>query len=317
MSGEEEQGAHQGTGGGGDGGDGTNASIKLLVSNKAVGQVIGKGGAMISQIKEASGAHIKISSSGDFFPGTQERVVLATGSINAVLTAAQLVTAEVAKHQAAAQAELMGAGEITGDEMVLSVALPGAACGLVIGKGGERINILREQCQCKIHMQSKDKAVPGVEERLVTMTGESSSVQMALEKIILLMSEDGTVHYDNPTTNYAQSGGYPSLAFNARAAVPGQVTATNQGSLLSSMDQMQVQIRLGVPENQVGNLVGKGGSTIKEIIALCGAQVKLSQKGDVVPGTQNRIVTVTGNTLSSSYAHMLILQRVPETVQLP
>jgi len=316
MSGEEDTEAHQGSGGGGDGGDGTNSSIKLLVSNKAVGQVIGKGGAMISQIKEASGAHIKISSTGEFFPGTQERVVLATGSLNAVLTATQLVTAEVAKNQAAAQAELLGAGEIAGDEMVLSVALPGAACGLVIGKGGERINILREQCSCKIHMQSKEKAVPGVEERLVTMTGESSSVQMALEKIILLMSEDGAVHYDNPTTNYAQSSAYPSLAFNPRT-VPGNVTAANQGSLLSSMDQMQVQIRLGVPENQVGNLVGKGGSTIKEIIALCGAQVKLSQKGEVVPGTQNRIVTVTGNTLSSSYAHMLILQRVPETVQLP
>ena len=141
--------------------------------------------------------------------------------------------------------------------------------------------------------------------------GESTNVQMAVEKIILLMSEDGSVHYDNPTTNYA-----PSLAFNPRS-VPGNVAATQQGSLLSSMDQMQVQIRLGVPEHQVGNLVGKGGSTIKEIIALCGAQVKLSQKGEVVPGTQNRIVTVTGNTLSSSYAHMLILQRVPETVQLP
>lgn len=285
-------------------------SIKLLVSNKAVGQVIGKGGAVVSSIKEASAASVKISSNGEHYPGTQDRVILVSGSINSALTASQLIIAEVSKHNAATAAE--GEEAAASGEMTLTLALPGSACGLVIGKGGERINVLREQCSCKMHLQSKDKAVPGVEERLLTIGGPIANVQMACEKVILLMAEDGSVHYDNNTTQYNQ---YPSLAFNAQTSLQ-TMSAAHQGSLLSGMDQMQVQVRLGIPEMQVGNLVGKGGATIKEIIALCGAQVKLSQKGELDPTTGNRIVTITGNTLSTSYAHMLILQRVPEAIQL-
>jgi RNA-binding protein Nova len=289
----------------------TTTSIKLLVGNKAVGQVIGKGGAMINSIKESSSANIKISSSGEFYPGTQDRVILVSGSVNSALTASQLIIAEVSKHQAANAAEDAAATAAPG-EMTLTLALPGGACGLVIGKGGERISILREQCSCKMHMQSKEKAAPGVEERLLTVTGALANVQMATEKVILLMAEDGSVHYDNNTTAYTT---FPSLAFNAKTSLQG-MSAAGQSGLLHSMDQMQVQIRLGVPELSVGNLVGKGGATIKEIIAICGAQVRLSQKGELDPATGHRIVTITGNTLSSSYAHMLILQRVPEAVQL-
>ena len=57
----------------------------------------------------------------------------------------------------------------------------------------------------------------------------------------------------------------------------------------------QVQMKLAIPELTVGLLVGKGGSIIKELMSLSGANIKVSQKGDVVPGTTNRIVTITGN----------------------
>eukprot|EP00961_Rhodomonas_salina_P228767 3092064-Rhodomonas_salina.1 len=38
---------------------------------------------------------------------------------------------------------------------------------------------------------------------------------------------------------------------------------------------------------------------------LSGASIKVSQKGDVVPGTTNRIVTIIGNPVASNYAHMV------------
>lgn len=43
--------------------------------------------------------------------------------------------------------------------MTITVVIPAQACGLIIGKGGERINALREQCQAKIQLQSKDRAI--------------------------------------------------------------------------------------------------------------------------------------------------------------
>lgn len=79
------------------------------------------------------------------------------------------------------------------------------ACGLIIGKGGERINTLREQTQCKIQMQSKDKAVPGVNERTVACQGNLLQCQMAVEQIARIMFEDGTVQYENQSTNYGMA----------------------------------------------------------------------------------------------------------------
>jgi hypothetical protein len=64
--------------------------------------------------------------------------------------------------------------------MSVTIVIPAAACGLIIGKGGERINLLREQTQAKIMLQSKEKAVPGLNERTVTISGSLLNAQMVL-----------------------------------------------------------------------------------------------------------------------------------------
>jgi hypothetical protein len=66
-------------------------------------------------------------------------------------------------------------------------------------------------------------------------------------------------------------------------------------------------MRLSIPELAVGVLVGKGGIAIKELMSLSGASIKVSQKGEVVPGTTNRIVTISGNPVAANYAHMVTL----------
>ena len=60
----------------------------------------------------------------------------------------------------------------------VTVVIPAAGCGLIIGKGGERINQLREQTQAKIMLQSKDKAIQGLNERTVAVTGTMLNCQM-------------------------------------------------------------------------------------------------------------------------------------------
>ena len=67
--------------------------------------------------------------------------------------------------------------------MSVTIVIPAAACGLIIGKGGERINLLREQTQCKVMLQSKEKAVPGLNERTVTVTGNLLNAQMVTESL--------------------------------------------------------------------------------------------------------------------------------------
>lgn len=50
--------------------------FKLLCPQSIVGMIIGKGGANMSRLIATTGAKIKLSQNGDFFPGTGDRVIL-------------------------------------------------------------------------------------------------------------------------------------------------------------------------------------------------------------------------------------------------
>ena len=70
--------------------------LKILVSNNVAGSLIGKAGSSINDIQTETGARIKLSQSHEFFPGTQYRVVLITGSRSAVLHASTIVWDKIA-----------------------------------------------------------------------------------------------------------------------------------------------------------------------------------------------------------------------------
>ena len=67
------------------------SAIKLLVPISAAGALIGRGGSTISILQEQSGARIKLSQSNDYYPGTQDRIVLITGNASSVACGARLV----------------------------------------------------------------------------------------------------------------------------------------------------------------------------------------------------------------------------------
>lgn len=72
---------------------------KFLMSNPAAGSIIGKGGANISELQSQSGARLQLSRANEFFPGTQDRVMLASGTVNQVLTALHLIWTKIQGEQ--------------------------------------------------------------------------------------------------------------------------------------------------------------------------------------------------------------------------
>ena len=66
-------------------------ALKLLVSNNVAGSIIGRSGQTISELQTQSSTRIKISQSGDFYPGTQDRVCLVQGQPNNVRSATNLL----------------------------------------------------------------------------------------------------------------------------------------------------------------------------------------------------------------------------------
>lgn len=65
--------------------------IRFLISNAAAGSVIGKGGATITEFQAQSGARIQLSRNHEYFPGTNDRVIALTGTIDEILGAFNLI----------------------------------------------------------------------------------------------------------------------------------------------------------------------------------------------------------------------------------
>ena len=67
--------------------------IKMLCPSAVAGSIIGRAGAVISQLNNTTGARIKVSQNKEFFPTTNDRVIVISGSIDAISAAlVELVT---------------------------------------------------------------------------------------------------------------------------------------------------------------------------------------------------------------------------------
>lgn len=197
------------------------ATIRLLVPNLHMGSVIGKSGARIKEMQEASNARIVATEM--LLPNSTERLVLVEGVPEAIRVAtthigrileaypernagniyykplpgfsaidmvmrsrsrvrqnAESSTAQMAtlvpKAPEANPYPLYGYG---GNDMLQTqqIYIPNELVGAVIGKGGRKINEIRQGSGS--HVKIED-AVPGAVERLVTLHGTFECNQIAV-----------------------------------------------------------------------------------------------------------------------------------------
>ena len=100
--------------------------MRFLLPNTAAGSVIGKGGSTITEFQTQSSARIQLSRNREFFPGTAERILLLSGTINAILTALHLLISKI-------QADEESSGNGTAGQTVIKVVVPNSTAGAIIG----------------------------------------------------------------------------------------------------------------------------------------------------------------------------------------
>ena len=137
-------------------------ALKVLAANSDAGAIIGKGGSVISGIQSSTGAKVKMSQSGDFFPGTQDRVLLLTGTLDAVTQALQQIMAKVGQPPPGIEAPAVGG------EVKLRMPVPNSAAGGIIGKAGATIKQISESSGAKVQLSQKDAMHPELNERSPT-----------------------------------------------------------------------------------------------------------------------------------------------------
>lgn len=225
-------------------------ALKLLVSNNVAGSIIGRAGQTISELQSQSSARIKLSQTGDYYPGSQDRVCLIQGHLGHVKGAASLLLDRLfmlqqhqhSQHLAWLSNRSEGAPSF---DFVVRILVPSSSCGMIIGKSGSNIRQMEEASGVtSVRLSPKDIVDPNypaatitaaTSERVVTLTG--STLESCLTSVCIIL--DGmTAHpdicrYTNLTTSYSRlmpdpfSAGQPAM----RSAHPPNIQHGNEGAL--------------------------------------------------------------------------------------
>ncbi|XP_042470556.1 protein BTR1-like isoform X2 [Zingiber officinale] len=298
--------------------------IRILVSNTAAGCIIGKGGSTISEFQSQSGARIQLSRNHEVFPGTSDRILLISGALGDVIKAMELIQEKLLS-------ELEDGNDAEGRSKVRLI-VPNSSCGALIGKGGSTIKSFIEESRAGIKISPQDNNA-GLNDRLVTLTGSFEEQMRAIFLILSRLIEDA--HYPQTLNSpYQYSGinfpgvpvGYmiPSVAYSPVTYRPngsGGKYSNNKGAASPAvlhpsrspgrpLEAQSNSVTIGIADEHIGAVVGRGGRNIMEISQVSGARIKISDRGDFISGTSDRKVTITGSPEAIGIAESMIMQKV-------
>ncbi|GAA6059302.1 hypothetical protein JCM10212_005882 [Sporobolomyces blumeae] len=204
-------------------------TIRFIVPNSRMGSVIGKAGAKIKEIQEASGARLQASET--MLPGSTERVLSVSGVADAIHIAVYYIGTVLQEHPVASNnaSYRPGAGDFAGGAggpaparggdryggagapprregergmgmgpavgpgaQTQQIFIPNELVGSIIGKAGAKINEVRQASQCQIKINEPGEAAPGGSplERLVTITGQPTGIQIAVRLLYQRLEQE-------------------------------------------------------------------------------------------------------------------------------
>lgn len=303
---------------------GKKVAIKFLISNSHAGSLIGTGGKSIKELKSVTNARIIVSGALEVFPGTGERVVLISGNINAVDLAQTLVWEMIAQNvQSGSDRSVDWSPEVvvnnlgTNDsvEVKAKITIPAAVGGLILGRGGETIKEISAESGASIIMTSKEEAL-FTQERVLTISGQTFQCIKCVNFVLSKLEEQEEVApFLNRGTTYSAPnvrrgpGGFGPLGGGPQGG-RGRGRGGRGSPTAGAEAEHETTITMTIPNDIVGNIFGKQGATMREIISLSGANVVVSPRDEFVEGTTNRLVTITGPTSCAQTAHLFISRRL-------
>eukprot|EP00930_Biecheleria_cincta_P007832 TRINITY_DN109106_c0_g1_i1.p1 TRINITY_DN109106_c0_g1~~TRINITY_DN109106_c0_g1_i1.p1 ORF type:complete len:329 (+),score=47.43 TRINITY_DN109106_c0_g1_i1:30-1016(+) len=289
--------------------------LKLLVSNNTAGVLLGKGGAYLRDLEVSSQCCVKLSPSKHFYPGTAgQRVVAIAGSedgLEAAISAIVTACAEADRQYAERE------GRPQDGKTHIQAAIPNTACGLVLGRKGAMVKQISEQTGVPIKIaQMAEATVDG--ERSVSFAGPVDSVIAAVSKVCKIIQQDATLGQFLETP--AEGSGVPVARPSGTPWTPAPpppaagtpsvspYLTTRKGDT-GNMDDFPCAITLEVTDAEAAHIIGKGGAFLQSVCQDTGAKVQISKRGEYIPGTQNRSVSISGPMAGVHSAHAMVLER--------
>ncbi|KAL6012805.1 hypothetical protein ACLOJK_003294 [Asimina triloba] len=170
---------------------------------------------------------------------------------------------------------------------VFRVLCPALKSGSVIGKGGTVVNKIRQETGAKIRIED---TIPGCTERIIVIVGFDKDVESSMDHDKSETNDAGNDPDDAREHNDSKGDQEVAPSENLQTEKAG---SSVQKALLRVIERMvevepnigeedevgkkssAVCVRLLVLSNQVGCILGKGGSVIKQISSESGAQIRV------------------------------------------
>ena len=143
-------------------------------------------------------------------------------------------------------------------EVHIKFLIPSSVAGSIIGRGGDRIAQIQNDANVRVKMSKANDYYPNTNERVCLVIGTIEAVLQAFRLICEKINEK----------------------------------CENQKRSESELHERLNLIKLVIPNNTAGFLIGRGGSFVKQIKEDSGAFVQISSKTTDLP---ERIVTIEGS----------------------
>jgi len=318
-------------------------TIRLLMTGKEVGSIIGKGGEIINSIREESGAKIHISDG-----AIPERIVTVTGPTEAIFKSFGLICKKLEDDGSGSHKSDSGSSSGKAGSVTLRLIVPASQCGSLIGKGGSKIKEIREVTSASVVVASE--MLPNSTERTVTISGVRTAISQCIYHICCVMLESppkGTTipytpksnslgggllgmgggnsrggrgnHQDNPLASLLGLGSGASTLAAIATLAGSQLRDRRGGDRDDSRGSNTQTYEMSIPNDMIGCIIGKGGSKIAEIRQLSGAMIRISKSDEngssrgerqTAPSTgsesSERQISISGNSDSVALAKSLI-----------
>ena len=162
-------------------------SEQVMVPDKMVGLIIGKGGEQITRLQAETGCKIQMAADSGGMP---ERLCTLTGPMSAIAQAKMLIEGIIANEgqsRGGGGGGGMGGAPSGAGGGLFEMLIPGHKVGLVIGKGGETIKQLQEQTGAKmIIIQDTNQQA---EQKPLRITGTPESVERAKAEVFKILNQ--------------------------------------------------------------------------------------------------------------------------------
>lgn len=196
---------------------------------------------------------------------------------------------------------------------LFKLLIPITVAGAVLGKQGSTILRLAHTSGAKIQLSQTEELYPSTNSRVMTIQGTADGVIQAITMVINLaldrQDSDIPRQHDFTRQDYQEESNSKRADNEEASSVdntydrddnPGSETDTGNADISGNSRRFIASnnylFRCAVPSSACGMLIGKKGSTIKEMSRRTGCRLTLSND---VPHTVERIITVYSKSISN------------------